>query len=36
MLVLLGLMCVNLFLASITLAYLDLQKEIRQEVGLTL
>jgi hypothetical protein len=26
-----GLMCVNLFLASITLAYLDLQKEIRQE-----
>ena len=31
MLVLLGLMCVNLFLASITLAYLDLQKEIRQE-----
>ena len=31
MFVLLGLMCVNLFLASITLAYLDLQKEIRQE-----
>lgn len=30
-LVTMGLMCVNLFLASITLAYLDLQKEIRQE-----
>ena len=30
-LVSMGLMCVNLFLASITLAYLDLQKEIRQE-----
>lgn len=33
-LVSMGLMCVNLFLASITLAYLDLQKEIRQEAAI--
>ncbi len=33
-LVSMGLMCVNLFLASITLAYLDLQKELRQEAAI--
>ena len=32
--IVMGLMCVNLFLASITLSYLDLQKELRQETAI--